>query len=70
MLGEGLAAAARRGACSIFLILACLFIAAVVVAVAIATSTSNNVVHLRTVVGHDAQNVIDQVKNLVNQNTK
>jgi eukaryotic-like serine/threonine-protein kinase len=60
--------AARR--LLIFLILACLFVAAVVVAVAIATSTSNNVVHLRTVVGHDAQNVIDQVKNLVNQNTK
>jgi serine/threonine-protein kinase len=60
--------AARR--MLIFLILACLFIAAVVVAVAIATSTSNNVVHIRTVVGHDAQNVIDQVKSLVNQNTK
>ena len=43
---------------------------ALVVAVAIATSTSNTVVHFRTVAGHDAQNVINQVKGLVNQYTK
>jgi serine/threonine-protein kinase len=54
----------------IFLVVALLFTAAVVVAVAIATSTSNTVVHARTVVGKDAQNAIDQVKSLVNQYTK
>jgi hypothetical protein len=54
----------------IFLVVALLFAAAVVVAVAIATSTSNTVVHARTVVAKDAQDAIDQVKSLVNQYTK
>ena len=54
----------------IFLLVALLFTAAVVVAVAIATSTSNTVVHARTVVGKDAQDAINQVKSLVNQYTK
>ena len=54
----------------IFLVVALLFTAAVVVAVAIATSTSNTVVHARTVVGKDAQDAINQVKSLVNQYTK
>jgi hypothetical protein len=54
----------------IFLVVALLFTAAVVVAVAIATSTSDTVVHARTVVGKDAQDAIDQVKSLVNQYTK
>jgi len=54
----------------IFLVVALLFTAAGVVAVAIATSTSNTVVHARTVVGKDAQDAIDQVKSLVNQYTK
>ncbi|HEX4671794.1 MAG TPA: protein kinase [Solirubrobacteraceae bacterium] len=54
----------------IFLAVALLFAAAVVVAVAIATSTSNTVVHARTIVGKDAQDAIDQVKSLVNQYTK
>ncbi len=54
----------------IFLVVALLFTAAVVVAVAIATSTSNTVVHARTIVGKDAQDAIDQVKSLVNQYTK
>jgi cell division protein FtsL len=53
-----------------FLVVALLFTAAVVVAVAIATSTSNTVVNARTVVGKDAQGAIDQVKSLVNQYTK
>ena len=47
-----------------------MLVAAVVVAVAIATSTSNKVVHFRTIVGHDAQNAIDQVKSQVNKYTK
>jgi serine/threonine-protein kinase len=54
----------------IFLVMALLFTAAVVVAVVIATSTSDTVVHARTVVGNDAQDAIDQVKSLVNQYTK
>jgi serine/threonine-protein kinase len=54
----------------IFLVVALLFAAAVVVAVAIATSTSNSIVHARTVVGKDAQDAINQVKSLVNQYTK
>jgi eukaryotic-like serine/threonine-protein kinase len=54
----------------IFLVVALLFTAAVVVAVAIATSTSNTVVHARTIVGKDAQDAINQVKSLVNQYTK
>ena len=69
--------AARRGGAGramrrlvILLLLALVVVAAVVVAVAIATSTSNTVVHYRTVVGHDAQTAINQVKSLVNQYTK
>jgi serine/threonine-protein kinase len=54
----------------IFLVVALLFVAAVVAAVAIATSTSDTVVHARTVVGKDAQDAINQVKSLVNQYTK
>ena len=54
----------------IFLAVALLFAAAVVVAVAIATSTSDTVVHARTIMGKDAQHAIDQVKSLVNQYTK
>ncbi|MGZ4306051.1 MAG: protein kinase domain-containing protein [Solirubrobacteraceae bacterium] len=71
------AAAARRDRSGramrrlvIFLVVALLFVAAVVVAVAIATSTSNTVVHARTIVGKDAQDAINQVKSLVNQYTK
>jgi hypothetical protein len=54
----------------VFLAVALLFAAAVVVAVVISTSTSNTVVHTRTIVGKDAQEAIDQVKSLVNQYTK
>ncbi len=53
-----------------FLALALVFTAAVVIAVLIATSTSNTVVRYRTVVGHDAQSVINSVRSLVNQYTK
>ena len=45
----------------IFLVVVLLFTAAVVVAVAIATSTSNTVVHARRIVGKDAQDAIEQV---------
>ena len=45
-------------------------IAAVVVAIVIASSTSNQVVHFRTVVGRDAQSAIDQVRSDINKYTK
>ena len=45
-------------------------VAAVVVAIAIASSTSNKVVHFRTIVGHDAQTAIDQVRGEINKYTK
>ncbi len=46
------------------------FGAAVVVALVIANDTSNNVVHFRTVVGHDAQSAINSLRSLVNRYTK
>ena len=52
------------------LLLALLFTAAVAIAVVIATSTSNSVVHFRTVVAHDAQSAINAVRNIINGNTK
>jgi eukaryotic-like serine/threonine-protein kinase len=45
-------------------------VAAVVVAVVIASSTSSQVVHFRTVVGHDAQSAIDQVRGVISKYTK
>jgi eukaryotic-like serine/threonine-protein kinase len=45
-------------------------IAAVVVAIVIASSTSNQVVHFRTIVGRDAQSAIDQVRSEINKYTK
>ncbi|MBV9311434.1 MAG: serine/threonine protein kinase [Solirubrobacterales bacterium] len=51
-------------------VLATLFAAAVAIAVVLATSTSNTVVHLRTVVSHDAQSAIKDIKGIVNGNTK
>ncbi len=53
-----------------FLALVLVFTVAVVIAVAIASSTSNTVVHFRTVVGHDAQSAINSVRSLINQYTK
>jgi serine/threonine-protein kinase len=52
------------------LVLAILFTAAVAIAVVIATSTSNSVVHFRTVVAHDAQSAINAVRNIISGNTK
>ncbi len=67
-------ASVRRGgrcvAFMAFLALAIVFTAAVAVAVVIATSTSNSVVHFRTVVGHDAQSAISSLRDLINQYTK
>ncbi len=53
-----------------FLGLVLVFTAAVVIAVVIATSTSNTVVHYRTVVGHDAQSAINSLRGVVNKYTK
>jgi serine/threonine-protein kinase len=53
-----------------FVALALVFTIAVIVAVVIATSTSSTVVHFRTVVGNDAQSVINSIRDLINQYTK
>ncbi len=53
-----------------FLALLLVLTVAIVVAVTLATSTSNTVVHFRTVVGKDAQSAITSVRNLINQYTK
>jgi serine/threonine protein kinase len=50
--------------------IAALFTAAVAAAVVISTSTSNTVVHVRKVVGHDAQTAINGVRDLINGNKK
>jgi serine/threonine-protein kinase len=62
----------RRGARRFFAFLAVvlLFVAAVAVAVTIAASTSNNAVHYRKVVAHDAHSAIQQFENLVDQYSK
>ena len=64
--------AARRAArrFMIMLLLALLFTAAVVVAVVVATSTSNSVVHFRSVVAHDVNSAVKQLQSLINQYTK
>jgi serine/threonine-protein kinase len=54
----------------IFLLLALLFTLAVAVAILISTSTSGEAVHLRRVAGHDAQSVINSLRDLVNANTR
>jgi eukaryotic-like serine/threonine-protein kinase len=53
-----------------FMMLLLVFGAAVVVALVIANGASTNVVHFRTVVGHDAQSAINSLRSLVNQYTK
>ncbi len=60
---------ALRRLLALFL-LALVFTAAVAVAVVIATSTSNTVVHFRTVVAHDAQSAISAIRSIINGNTK
>jgi serine/threonine-protein kinase len=52
------------------LALLCVFLAAVVIAVVIATSTSSGIAHFRTSVAHDANSTINQLKHLVNSYTK
>jgi eukaryotic-like serine/threonine-protein kinase len=62
----------RRGArrFATFLALLCLFAAAVIVAVVIATSTSSTAVQVRRVIANDVNSAIQQVQNLINGNTK
>ena len=54
----------------LFLLIAVLFVGVVAIAITLAASTSNNVVHFKTVVAHDAQHAIKQVQDLVNKYTK
>jgi beta-lactam-binding protein with PASTA domain len=46
------------------------FIIAVVVAVLIATSTSNTVVHFRQIVGKDVNDAVSSLKSFIHQYTK
>jgi eukaryotic-like serine/threonine-protein kinase len=61
-------AAGRRLAA--LLALALLFTAAVAIAVVLASGTSSTVIHVRTVIAHDAQSAIKSIQDLINQNTK
>ncbi len=47
-----------------------LFVAAVAVAITLAASTSNNVVHFRKVVAHDTSDAVQQVQSIINKYTK
>ena len=62
----------RRGAGRFFALTALLLVLviAVVAAVAIANSTSSTALHIRHIVGHDAQSVINNIRDFINQNTK
>jgi hypothetical protein len=52
------------------LALLCVVIAAIVVAVVIATGTSSTVVQFRKTVANDFQSAFNQVQGLINQYTK
>ena len=52
------------------LALLCVFLAAIVIAVVIATSTSSSIAHFRNSLAHDANSTINQLKHLVNSYTK
>jgi serine/threonine-protein kinase len=60
--------AGRRFAIALAVLL--LFVAAVAAAVAISTNTSKTAVQIRNVIAHDTQSAINQVQNLIGQNTK
>jgi hypothetical protein len=47
-----------------------LFVAAVAVAITIAASASNNVVHFRKVVAHDTGDAVNQLQKIIGQYTK
>ena len=53
-----------------FLAVVVLFVAAVAVAITIAASASNNVVHFRKVVAHDTGDAVNQLQKIVSQYTK
>ncbi len=53
-----------------FAAFACVFVAAVVIAVAIATTSSGTVVQARRVVANDAQSAINDLQGIINQYTK
>ncbi len=62
----------RRGGGRFFALTALLLVLviAVIAAVAIANSTSSTALHIRHIVGHDAQSVINNIRDFINQNTK
>jgi eukaryotic-like serine/threonine-protein kinase len=62
----------KRGARRLLVALAllCVFAAVVIAAVAVATSTSNEMVHFRKVVAHDTQTAVQKIQSVINQYTK
>jgi hypothetical protein len=52
------------------LTLLCVFAAVVIAAVAVATSTSNEMVHFRKIVAHDTQTAVQKIQSVINQYTK
>ncbi|HEX8975151.1 MAG TPA: protein kinase [Solirubrobacteraceae bacterium] len=58
----------RRGLA--VLVLAVVLLIVVIIAISIANSTSNTVIHYQRIAGRDAQSVVNQVQNLINQYTK
>jgi eukaryotic-like serine/threonine-protein kinase len=62
----------RRGALRRFItmVVILLLVVAVAVAVTVGTSNDNNSVHLREIVGQKAQDIVDQVQQLVKDNTQ
>jgi hypothetical protein len=65
--GRGRRAGRRLAA---FLAILCLFAAAVIVAVVIATGTSNTAVQARKTISNDVNGAINQVQSLIGQYTK
>jgi eukaryotic-like serine/threonine-protein kinase len=62
----------RRGVRRLLVALAllCVFAAVVIAAVAVSTSTSNEIVHFRKIVAHDTQTAVQKIQSVINQYTK
>jgi eukaryotic-like serine/threonine-protein kinase len=62
----------KRGARRLLVALAllCVFAAVVIAAVAVATSTSNEMVHFRKIVAHDTQTAVQKIQSVIHQYTK
>ncbi len=52
------------------MLLAALLTAAVAIALVLTSSNSSGVVHARTVIAHDVNDAVNQVQQLISENTK